>query len=283
MTSKTNGTSNGGDEGVPHLTTEERLAILVGLAETEPLEYPFAALAVAKQLRISRRDLDTLIKYVKGPKGLIGRKRVNGGGAISGTTEDAAHLVEKATLPESADPASDLPEAASKLANLFSRKDYLLDRVGPVKIVHPVDGSVPEAMPLTPDAVVNEAHRHCRPILLKASGEQVEVTLSDRVAKLYLGRLGEWKLRPFNGMTTTPLLDEQGGHLDSRRLRRRERPMVPQHSVPGTSGSAELGGRQESAKNPQDSVSHVSVHGQRSVAQLRAWGRRDRLGASPRT
>ena len=69
------------------------------------------------------------------------------------------------------------------------------------------------AHPLTIDGVVYETHRVARPIKLKDQGGeivQIPVTLPNRVASLYLAMKGGWNLRVLNGLTTAPILLEDG-------------------------------------------------------------------------
>jgi hypothetical protein len=52
----------------------------------------------------------------------------------------------------------------------------------------------------------------CRPVKLVVAKKKVPVTLSREIAMLYLNGLeGDWKLKPFRGITATPILDNDGG------------------------------------------------------------------------
>jgi hypothetical protein len=104
---------------------------------------------------------------------------------------------------------SDLPAAAHDLRDLLAQSGQLFDRGGPVKVVSGPDSGAPIAIPMTPIRVVREAHRVSRPV--KPVGEDLmPVTLSDRVARMYLGMEGEWNLTPLDGICTAPLLSEDG-------------------------------------------------------------------------
>lgn len=69
--------------------------------------------------------------------------------------------------------------------------------------------------PLTVNSVVIEAHRLCRPVTWGAKGEKIGVTLPERVARMYLDMRGEWRLPPLDGISTAPLLSEDGSVRDA--------------------------------------------------------------------
>jgi hypothetical protein len=62
---------------------------------------------------------------------------------------------------------------------------------------------------MTANTVVFEAHQVARPVKEK-DRNMVPVTLPDRVAKLYLDMVGDWRLKPLLGVSTTPLLANDG-------------------------------------------------------------------------
>jgi hypothetical protein len=99
---------------------------------------------------------------------------------------------------------ADLPATARALRDLFAGCGYLFDRDMPVKVVQPADRG-PIAAPLTINTVVIEAHRLCRPVAFNAKGEKVELTLPDRVARMYLDMRGEWNLPPLAGNQHHPI------------------------------------------------------------------------------
>jgi putative DNA primase/helicase len=103
----------------------------------------------------------------------------------------------------------DLPATARELRDLFSRSGRFFDRGVPVKVVAPADGGPPTATRLTQNRIVIEAHDLCRPV--KPQGDAlVPVTLSGRVAGLYLDMAGERDLPPLAGITTAPVLALDG-------------------------------------------------------------------------
>ncbi len=112
--------------------------------------------------------------------------------------------------------SADLPDTAAELAALLADPEacpMLFDRGGPVRLGFDAQRGGPVAEPLTVHGVVNEAHAVARPwhYLRKSGGqERVDVTLPERVAKLYLDARARWNLRPLDGIARAPLLHEDG-------------------------------------------------------------------------
>jgi putative DNA primase/helicase len=77
-------------------------------------------------------------------------------------------------------------------------------------VVQSADGGPMRAIPLTSNNVVMEAHRVCQPIVIEENGTRKPVTLSERVARMYLDLLGEWNLPALAGISTAPLLADDG-------------------------------------------------------------------------
>ena len=107
----------------------------------------------------------------------------------------------------------DLPATARDVADLLADDLNLFFRGKPSRLmVDPQKGGHVVAL-MTVESVVNATHRHARPWYWRVSPiglmEQHFATLSDRVAKLYLD-LGDCGLRPLDGITSAPLLDETG-------------------------------------------------------------------------
>ena len=133
--------------------------------------------------------------------------------------------------------ASDLPATTRELRDLLAAQSNLYDRGGVVvKLAQPADGGPPVAVELTANGVVCEAHRLCQPVAW--SGESLKpVTLSERVAGMYLDMRGEWRLPALDGITTGPVLAENGsifsrtGYDPAARLWCAE---VPAITVPAT-------------------------------------------------
>jgi hypothetical protein len=103
----------------------------------------------------------------------------------------------------------DLPATARELRDLLAASGRFFDRGVPVKVVAPADGGPPTATRLTQNRIVIEAHDLSRPV--KPQGDALlPVTLSGRVAGLYLDMAGEWDLPPLAGITTAPVLAQDG-------------------------------------------------------------------------
>jgi putative DNA primase/helicase len=94
----------------------------------------------------------------------------------------------------------------------FSQKTAkFFERGLPVRVIRHADGTLPSAEKLTNHYVVIEAHRLSEPVKFDAKGNRIPVTLPDRVAQMYLDMVGEWQLQPLAGITTSPLLSDDGG------------------------------------------------------------------------
>jgi hypothetical protein len=106
--------------------------------------------------------------------------------------------------------AGDLPATAAALRDLLAASGKFFDRGIPVRIVAPADKGPPSAMALTNHNVVIECHRLCQPMKMNRHGQYIPATLPDRVARMYLDMLGEWKLSPLAGVSTSPLLSADG-------------------------------------------------------------------------
>jgi hypothetical protein len=95
------------------------------------------------------------------------------------------------------------------LRDILADAGGLYDRGVPVRLVKDqmLNGVV--ASELTQDALIMYAHSVCRPYFLTKNGES-PVRFPKPLAKMYLDWRGEWKLPPFNGIATAPLLHEDG-------------------------------------------------------------------------
>lgn len=119
-------------------------------------------------------------------------------------------VVETTERPELQIVSSDLPATACELRDLLSTGSTLYDRGGVIaKLAHSADGGAPTAVEVTAHGIVFEAHRVAQPVAWK--GEKLSpVTLPERVAKMYLDMRGDWRLPPLDGITTAPVLDNDG-------------------------------------------------------------------------
>lgn len=118
---------------------------------------------------------------------------------------------EHCAKPELVVHTSDLPATAQALRDLLAASGRLFDRGAPVRVITPADGGPPSATRLTKHGVVMEAHRLCQPVKVDTDGRRIPVTLSDRVAQMYLDMSGDWRLPSLAGISTAPLLTRDGG------------------------------------------------------------------------
>jgi hypothetical protein len=123
---------------------------------------------------------------------------------------DTDTACNRQTQPQLVIQTGNLPATAVELRDLLAASGRLFDRGVPVRVIPPADGGSPAATPLTRNHVVMEAHRLCQPVKMK-DGELFAVTLSDRLAQMYLDMTGEWLLPPLAGVSTAPVLSGDGG------------------------------------------------------------------------
>jgi hypothetical protein len=133
---------------------------------------------------------------------------------VAGPMPPMPPMPNGAQKPDLVVQSGDLPATARELCDLFAAAGYLFDRDMPVKVVQPADRGPMVASRLTINGVVIEAHRLCQPVRIK-DDEHVPVTLPERVANIYLDMIGEWNLPPLAGISTAPLLSNDGAiHSD---------------------------------------------------------------------
>jgi hypothetical protein len=117
---------------------------------------------------------------------------------------------EDDVLPKLLIDGSDLTRTAKQLAKLFAQhRRFLFNGHEPVEIVAEA-GNMPRAITVTPEAVRVFAHEICTPVKI-SNDKTTRATLSKDIANLYLrGLQGRWGLKPFNGITTAPILTSDG-------------------------------------------------------------------------
>jgi hypothetical protein len=111
--------------------------------------------------------------------------------------------------------SADLPDTAAALAAMLAAVPHLFDRGGPARVARDRTRGCAVVETLTINGVVNEVHRIARPwqwTRNRRTGkvERRDITLPERVAKLYLDDRDRWGLRPLDGITSAPLLHDDG-------------------------------------------------------------------------
>jgi hypothetical protein len=139
---------------------------------------------------------------------LLGAEARDGGANRTRSDNGASGLRKKPRLL--VEPASpDLTVAG--LRNILSGAPDLFCRGVPVRLASDrTEKSNAVAQVMKPDDLVLLAHQVCRPFALTGENEAVDVRLPTLIAKMYLGWRGEWRLRPLNGITSAPLLRDDG-------------------------------------------------------------------------
>jgi hypothetical protein len=131
----------------------------------------------------------------------------------AGAVEDMFDILARVEIrlgPELVINDSNPTETARGLAALIAKRDEVLfNGYSPVRIAVEAD-ELPRAVEMTTEAVRVYAHRICRPMRLR-NGQAIPSPLSKDIALLYLNGLeGEWGLRTFRGITTAPILRDDG-------------------------------------------------------------------------
>jgi hypothetical protein len=102
----------------------------------------------------------------------------------------------------------------ARLRDILATSNVLYDRGVPVRIAFDQRQGRMVAQPMTPDVLVLVAHEICRPYSLKTMPDgtvcEIDARLPRSIAVMYLDWIGEWRLRPLNGIATSPLLQDDG-------------------------------------------------------------------------
>jgi hypothetical protein len=103
----------------------------------------------------------------------------------------------------------DLPETTRTLRDLLGTSGLLFDKGKVlVKLVRDAGTGQRYAREMTPSSVVMLAHDVAQPVKRRGKG-LIPHTLPERVARMYLD-LGDWGLKPLAGITTLPILRNDG-------------------------------------------------------------------------
>jgi hypothetical protein len=144
---------------------------------------------------------------------------------MSDNNEDLiAHAIDTAEeFVDSTDTPSEKPRllvdkcspdnTVAALRDILADKGDLYDRGVPVRLVCNQMQHGMVAQEMRPDSLVLRAHQICRPFVLKEGKHGVtekNAPLPRQFAVMYLDWHGEWRLRPLNGIASSPLLGEDG-------------------------------------------------------------------------
>lgn len=137
-----------------------------------------------------------------------------------GGGDDGSPPEQRVELPELMVYDNDPPATARELAKLIAKRtDFLFNGNAPVRITAE-DDDMPRAIEITNEAVRALAHQICVPIKISATKKNLlrePVALSQEIAGIYLNGLeGEWGLKKFRGITTAPILSDDGGIRTAR-------------------------------------------------------------------
>jgi putative DNA primase/helicase len=130
---------------------------------------------------------------------------VDGDMVATVTTGDLPQLIIN-----SADPTATAKDLAALIAK---RDDFLFNGHAPIRVAAEAD-CLPRALEITTEMVRVLAHEICCPtkeLTPRDGSVRVPAPLSKDVAQIYLhGLEGRWGLKPFHGITTAPILSDDG-------------------------------------------------------------------------
>jgi hypothetical protein len=129
-------------------------------------------------------------------------------------TKTNGQMVTTGGLPDliinSADPTATAKDLAALIAK---RDDFLFNGHAPIRVAAEAD-SLPRALEITTEMVRVLAHEICIPtkdLIARDGTVRIPAPLSKDVAQIYLhGLEGSWGLKPFHGITTAPILSDDG-------------------------------------------------------------------------
>ncbi len=110
---------------------------------------------------------------------------------------------------DNTDPAA----TVDRVRDLLATTGHFYDRGVPVSIANDTQLGGMAAHAVTPETVVREVHRRARPVeerWVKDALKEVPVRLDRAIGVSYLDMKGEWDLPPLNGITSAPLLRDDG-------------------------------------------------------------------------
>jgi putative DNA primase/helicase len=115
-----------------------------------------------------------------------------------------------ALVIDESDPTATAKQLAARIAE---QGKFLSNGYAPVQIVVDADG-LPRAIEVTTETVRIHGHEVCSPVRMrktKTGTQRVRAKITTDVARLYLfGLEGRWGLKPFRGITTAPILKNDG-------------------------------------------------------------------------
>jgi hypothetical protein len=120
-----------------------------------------------------------------------------------------ADIIAEQQLPELIIDGSNLTRTAKQLAAMFAQhRRFLFNGHEPIQVVQKNE-EMPRAVAVTPEAVQVFTHEICTPVKI-VKNKAIKTTLSKNIANLYLRGLYRWGLKDFNGITTAPILNDDG-------------------------------------------------------------------------
>ncbi len=180
-----------------------RLKVLKGEAAEEDFELSLSR--ISKLFSIPKRKL----RYWVDDGGRDGKRPDDDSEALAMSVDSANALVD-GLVPDLVIDPGNLPAAVYAIRDAFVKTGALFERGIPVRVVACKRGGLPQIVPLAAENVILEAHKLFRPVMMQKR-RLVRVTYPLPAARQYLALKGEWELPPLEGISTAPLLTNDGG------------------------------------------------------------------------
>ena len=176
------------------LTAADLALAIASLAALDPPTYALQRRAEAKRLGLSATELHGFVQRERQRIEAEARRE-----AADGSDDPESPRVDARGRTDLFVNGADLPETAHELAARLAARPMLFDRGVPVRLAADTQRGGLIAEPLSINGVVNETHDVARPWTFGKARDgalqRVEITLPERVAKLYLDLRGQWRLR----------------------------------------------------------------------------------------
>ncbi|MGC2198608.1 MAG: hypothetical protein WA633_00450, partial [Stellaceae bacterium] len=210
---KGNGSASGNGAGsgpvISFADLKGEIARLAVWRQDKPdAEFELELIRVAKQTGMGLRKLRRWIDTEIDPQGEQSDKQ-----PLPATADEASGRVDQ-LKPDLVIQPGNLPAAVYAIRDEFKKTGEFYERGVPVRVVASKRGRLPQIVPLTVENVVIKVHERFRPVVPKWRGgrrRMEPVDLPDRAARQYLALRGEWDLPALEGISTAPLLTDDGG------------------------------------------------------------------------
>ncbi len=201
-----NGSALGSEGSVTLIDFKAEIARLKVLKPGMPAaDFEFALSRAAKRFDVPKSKLRNWVDEVDGEP--------PDAEALALSVEGAPALVDE-LKPDLLIERGNLPATVYAIRDAFVEAGDMFARGVPVGVASGEHDGLPQIVPLAVENIILEVHERFRPVVKKREGGRVWIEpamLPDRVARLYLALKGKWGLPRLEGISTAPLLTDDGG------------------------------------------------------------------------